>query len=586
MKKTILLANFIFLFSLVFAQTPGFKWAASVETDGFSAGHSIAVDASGNVYTTGSFSGSTTDFDPGPGVTVLSSLSKERDIFISKFDANGKFLWAKQVGSYYEHDISLGIALDALNNVYVTGYFYGTVDFDPGPGVYNLQAVGLEYMDNFILKLTSNGNFAWAKRIGGKFEDISKSITVDPKGNVYTTGYFFDTVDFNPGAGVYKLVSQKLKNGSEYTDGFILKLNTAGDFVWAKRIGGDNVDYCHSITSDKFGNVYTAGSFTNTVDFDPGPGIVELMGGNPEDAFILKLDSSGYFVWAKSFAGINHQIGYSIALDAMGNVYTIGMFESKTDFDPGAGTFELSASGSRTVFISKLNSSGNFVWAKDLGEMDFSLITHVNEDPLHLWGFTVDKAGNIYRTGALEDLLDFDPGSATFNLSSKGGYDIFISKLDSAGKFKWAHRIGEKSDDVGNAIAVDNKGNIFTTGWFQDSVDFDLGSGKFNLTSYGNHALFINKMGEGTGSTKEFIKKSNFKIYPNPSSGILNIDLENLNNSNIKIQIINSIGQIMLEQTTKSQHSQFDIKDLSNGLFLVKVMDGNSILTFQRIIKQ
>lgn len=587
MKKTILLVN-AFVFTLILnAQTPNFKWAVSAETGGFVAGHSIVTDASGNVYTTGSFSG-TCDFDPGPGNAILYSLSEEADIFISKFDANGKFLWVKKMGSYYKDDLSFGIALDAKNNVYVTGIFYGTVDFDPGPGVYNLKIEDLQYSDIFILKLTSDGNFVWARQLQGKSEEMVFSIAVDDLGNVYTAGRFLDTVDFNPGAGVYKIGHSKAKNGSDYFDGFVLKLNASGNFVWAQRVGGDHQDKCNSIAADKFGYIYMTGEFTNKVDFDPGSGIFELQTsqGGTQDIFILKLDTSGAFVWAKSMMGVNEQIGFDIKLDNWGNIYTTGSFQSTTDFDPGAGVYELtpSNSGYSHVFMTKLNANGSFVWAKDLGEMDFSLLGDNFSPRLHLWEFAIDKFGNIYRIGGFNVPTDFDPGPGTFNLTSSGGYDIFISKLDSAGKFIWAQKMGSKSDDVGNGIALDASGNILITGWFKDSVDFDLGTGKYNLKSLGDHALFINKMGQGTGDIKGNIVKSNITIYPNPASNILNID--NINNTNSKIQIFNSLGQILLDESLLPNHSSLDLQKLPSGLLIVKVIERGNVLSVQRILKQ
>ena len=126
-----------------------------------------------------------------------------------------------------------------------------------------MTSVGLD--DIFISKLDSAGNFVWAKNFGGTAGDYGTSIATDVAGNVYTTGNFYNTVDFDPGSGINNLTS------AGQNDVFILKLNTQGGFEWAKNVGGGSVDEGTSIAVDAIGSVYTIGSFTNTADMDPGP---------------------------------------------------------------------------------------------------------------------------------------------------------------------------------------------------------------------------------------------------------------------------------------------------------------------------
>ena len=126
--------------------------------------------------------------------------------------------WAKAMGgtSSYDHDYAKSIAVDSSGNVYTTGYFYGTVDFNPGTGVFNLTSAGVS--DIFISKLDASGNFVWAKAMGGTSTDLGYSIAVDGSGNVYTTGYFCGTADFNPNSGgVFNFTS------TGYNDIFVTK---------------------------------------------------------------------------------------------------------------------------------------------------------------------------------------------------------------------------------------------------------------------------------------------------------------------------------------------------------------------------
>ena len=247
--------------------------------------------------------------------------------------------------------------------------------------------------------------------------------------------------------------------------------------------------FSSSIVLDASGNVYTTGNFVDTTDFDPGPGRFNLISADgASDIFVSKLDASGNFVWAKNMGGpvSGGGSGYSIALDALGNIYTTGFFEGNTDFDPGAGVFNLtSVSIFADVFVSKLDASGNFIWAKNMGASGEDFGNSI----------AVDASG-VYITGDFQGIVDFDPGTGTNNLTSAGGRDIFISKLDPSGNFLWAENTGSTSDDEGQSIAVDVSGNVYATGYFRGTADFDPGPAVFNLTSAGNTDVFIVKLSQ------------------------------------------------------------------------------------------
>ena len=194
---------------------------------------------------------------------------------------------------------------------------------------------------------------------GGTQLDYVNGMAVDSSGNVYTTGTFRGTADFDPGAGTANLTS----NGND--DIYVSKLDSSGNYVWAKNFGTASCcEQGYGIAVDSSGNVYTIGTFKNTVDFDPGAGTANLTASGFLDAFVLKLDSSGNYVWAKSFTGTGNVYAASMAVDSSGNIYTTGYFTETADFDPGAGTANLTSNGGYDVFVSKLDSSGNYVWAK------------------------------------------------------------------------------------------------------------------------------------------------------------------------------------------------------------------------------
>ena len=256
-------------------------------------------------------------------------------------------------------DAGLSIATDTNGSVYTTGVFNGTVDFDPGAGVTNLISAG--GFDIFVSKSDSAGNLVWARRLGGTGTDESHGVAVDGSGNVYSTGIFNGTADFDLGAGISNLTSV----GS--ADIFVSKLDAAGNFVWAKRFGGVAFDRSNGVSLDGSGNVYTTGYFNGTADFDPGGGVTNLTSAGLEDIFVTKLDSAGTFVWAKQLGGTSGDQSNGIAVDGSGNVFTTGYFRGTADFDPSGGVTNLTSAGFEDIFVSKLDSAGNFVWARQLG---------------------------------------------------------------------------------------------------------------------------------------------------------------------------------------------------------------------------
>ncbi len=478
MKKYLLFIVAIMLAGGAFAQT--FQWAKSTGGTTKDEGISITADAAGNSYSTGSFRG-TVDFDPGPGIANLTSVG-DNDIFVSKLDAAGDFVWAKSFGSAV-YDVGIDIAVDASGNVYTTGNYSGAVDFDPGPGTTTLTSAGAS--DIFISKLDAAGNFVFARSMGGATVDGGLSIAVDVNGNIYTTGAYSGTADFDPGAGVFSMSS--LKAGDDI---FVSKLNSAGSFVWARTAGGGNSDQGTSITVDASATVYITGFFTGDANFNPlgfgAGGLFSAVGGT--DIFLLKFDTEGGFIWAKTMGGSGNDVGYSIAVDATGNVYSTGFFSGTADFDPGAGVSTLTSVGSVNqvdIFVSKLDALGNFVMAKGMGGTNGDVG----------YSISVDAANSIYVYGAFAGTADFDPGAAVNNVTSAGLADVFISKLDASGNFVSIKTFGGTADDIGYAMALDAAGNMYGIGIYSGTADFDPGPNVFNLTSAGNQDIFNFKIG-------------------------------------------------------------------------------------------
>lgn len=470
------LINILIFTSSFHAQVPNFQWAKQMGGTGSGFGQAITTDTNGNIYSTGYFQ-STTDFDPGSAVLNLSpSGTFNYDIYVQKLDSNGILLWAKQMGGSGS-SYGKAITVDDNGNVYTTGYFSETTDFDPGLGTVNLTAAGGE--DIFIQKLDTDGNLMWVKQMGGTDQERAHSICIDRNGDIVTTGSFKGTADFDPGSPIVNLISEGAK------DIFVLKLDNNGDFIWANQFGGINSENGESVVTDTNNNIYTTGEFSSLMDFDPGAATVNLTPAGFNDIFIQKLDPNGDFIWVKQIGGTSYDVGFANTIDRNGNIYTTGQFRNTVDFDPGSGVNNLTSLGIEDIFIQKLDANGNLLWVRQIGgisnDYGYSIITDAN--------------GNVYTTGVFRDVVDFDSGPGNTNNISNGGFDFFIQKLDSSGNFLWVHQIGAINFDYAESIAIDSSGNIYTTGNFQGTVDFDPEAGVTNLTGVSNKDIFILKLG-------------------------------------------------------------------------------------------
>lgn len=454
-----------------------FVWAKGVGSIDEDRGRDITVDANGNIYTVGFFNG-TVDFDPSASIFNLISAGNN-DIFITKMDKDGNFIWAKQMGGA-GYDSGFGITLDSNGNIYTTGYFFDTADFDPSTSTANLISAGME--DTFVTKLDNNGNFLWAKRIGGANYNVGNDIVVDLNNNVYFTGYFSGTTDFDPGAGTAELIAPNFST----TNIFVAKLDSNGSFIWAKSMTGTEPGYGYSIALDSNNNVYTTGTFMGTVDFNPGASTYNLTSAGFYDAAISKLDSNGNFVWAKQIGGTDIDDGgnIGISVDSNNNIYITGTFQGTADINPNAaGIFNLTSAGISDVFVTKLGSAGEFVWGTSMGGTNWDISSDIS----------TDANGDVYITGYFNGTADFDPSTSIFNLNSNGNYDIFAVKLNNNGTFNWAKGMGGTDDDRASSLFTGADG-IYITGGFNGVADFDPGMGTSNINSAGSFDIFISKL--------------------------------------------------------------------------------------------
>ncbi len=444
-------------------------------------GAGVATDSAGNIYVAGYFDYYCEfKFPEGNDIYFLDPYEPDQS-YLVKFSPSGAYLWSRAWGGSSDSDRAYAVAVDGSGKIYVAGRFEGNADFDPGDGVEMRTSVNI-WDDVYLSKFDSSGNFLWVQTWGGTGDDWAYGVAVDNSGNAFVTGDFEESADFDPGIGV----DTHYSNGD--SDVFISKFDSSGNFQWARTWGGGGWETSADVTVDGSGSVYGAGHFSGTVDFNPGSGVDNHTSSGGSDAWFIKLDSSGGYVWAKTWGGSGGDTGRGIGTDGSTSVYVTGLFTGTVDLDPGGSSDEHSANGNQDVYVTRFDYSGNYQWARTWGGAKMDYGNDVD----------ADSSGNVFITGLFRLSVDFDPGSGV-DMHSAGWYDIYLSKFDSSGNFQWAHTWGDDSADEGWGVAVDGSGNASITGDFKGSIDFDPGSGEdWHTSVQDDDAFLIRLLPDGT----------------------------------------------------------------------------------------
>jgi len=435
---------------------PGYDWGEGIGSTGEDVGFDLAVDAQDNIYITGCFEGNV-DFDPDPdGYSKV--LSKgEADAYLLKLDKLGDFKWVKTWGAGL-WDEGHALAVDSDGNIYVTGYFQGSVYFNSNSSEKRTSAGG---GDVFLCKYNSAGLFQWVQAWGGVDQSIwdeGHGLAIENPQEIFVTGVFRGTIDFNPGSGIDN------QPGFNEKDAFLSKFDGNGNYIWAKTWGGGIWDEGNGLDLDYNNDVYITGYYGYVdCDFDPGPGYVPgaYIGG--EDVYLLKLDNNGNFVWVKNWGSASGDDGGLDVTCTNGYYPTVtGYFSGTVDFNPNSGSDPRTSNGSTDVFVTSISYTGSYdftrVWGGSGRDIGYDIVYDNDKDELLV-------------VGSFEDLVDFDFGALQDLHQSNGGKDIFLSCMSWVGSFRWAYTWGGMGIwDEGHAI---DTGSYYVTGKYSNTVDMN-----------------------------------------------------------------------------------------------------------------
>jgi hypothetical protein len=421
------------------------EWGSATDDEGFV----VTTDASGNILVGGYFTG-TVDFGCGP---LAAPANGTDGALLLKLGPTGNCLWNKVFGSTAHLN---GGVFDAAGNIYVSGWFFNTIDL--GGGVFT---AGSE--DVFVAKYNAAGVHQWSKQFGDPSQQESAGMGIDSSGNVYLAGFFSGKVNFGGG--------NLATAGS--TDVYLAKLTSAGAYVWAKSFGDASPQRIYGMATDSSGNSVITGTYQGTVNFGgssfPNAGL--------NDGFLARFNSAGTHLWSKGFGDSADQQANAVAVDNVGNTYAAGQFAGTMNLGSTPATL-LTSQGGYDAYVAKLDSAGTLVWSKGLGGAG-------NQTSLAV---AVDWSGTVAISSSLMGTTDYGGGPIT---AYSAASDIVLAKYTSAGAFVWAQRFGDVGTDQARRVWFDPSGNLFATGITTTSINFGGGA----LPWAGGEDIFLVKLG-------------------------------------------------------------------------------------------
>ena len=492
------------------AQTAKWSWLKTAAGDGGGIPYSIAVDKAGNCYITGYYTGSFLQFDT---TTILSKGSY--DMFIAKYNRYGKLIWAKGAGGP-GYDWAYSVAVDGKGNSFVTGWFSGpTIFFD----TLSLKLTKIGASDTFIAKYDLNGNVVWATNFSDSSTDAGFAIAADEGGNCYVTGTYWGVI--------------RLKNGSLVSKGendiFLIKFNSDGEALWAKSAGGPDGENGFAVSLDNAGHCFLTGQtlgafFGSSITFDS-----ITVATNRSSFFVASYDEGGNAIWAKTASGDGgDDVGKSIAADMYGNCYVTGYFSSDTiTFDNVSAIRD----DWRDMFAVKYDRDGNAIWARAAGGGLFDQGGSI----------AVDDEGSCYLTGL------FDSPAIRFDstlLINQGSYDLYLTKYNSNGIVVWAKQVGGTGWDQGMGVATDRMGNVYVTGYSTSpSLDFD----SIAFRTANSADIVLAKMEQSPVETVDVEQQpNNYELnqnFPNPFNAITTIKFHVPISGAVTLDIFDQMGR-------------------------------------------
>jgi hypothetical protein len=534
---------------LINIHAQNFQWALREGLWAYDYGYGIANDASGNIYVAGKF-----EDNANFSGTIL-NCQGNHDGYVAKYNNTGTLSWIKSFGGA-NGDYFHCLAYDGSGNLAVAG----EAEWAPAGIIFQGSSITLNPIgdnDVVLAKYDVNGNLLWAKSAGAGSNDRARAVTFDATGNIYVTGMFTDTAYFG----------STMITGAGMRDVFVAKYDANGNFQWVRKGGSSGRDEAHGIKCDAAGNVYVCGFYSNNATFDTQTLVAP---NNYYEGFVIKYDPSGAQQWVKTFGGSFDDVAWAMTIDNAGKIFIAGEFNASAMF----GSTQLITSGNADVFVTCLDQSGNFIWAKRAGGSMIDRARGIGTD-----------GNNLYITGQFGSTAGFDAN----NLIAADSSDVFIAGMNNGGGFIWASAVGGPPDSLetlgyesGNAVSAD-AGNVYVTGAILNGGIF----GGQVLQPYTRTDMFLTKLNSLVGVAE--VPKQNPKnntLYPNPNNGTFYIDLNKYEEQNAEVTLYNSLGQILEKSSHKTPVLlNVDLSNHRSGVYFAVIKTENETIRQKFVIR-
>lgn len=436
-------------------------------------------------------------------------------ILVSSLQSNAQEYFNSSTFGDTFYDQVFGSCMDFNESTYIVGQYSGTITVGDSTVTYKGGNV-----DAYLAKYDRLGEPLWVLSFGNLSDASASAVTTDTEGNIYLTGYFqgsgVNSLDADPGPGEYLLSVPSALNSR---DAFIIKLDSAGSFIWAKQISnpvGAAPEDTYAIAVDSENNIYVGGRFIYA-NFDTNnPNAAAIMAeGSNFDGFLVKLNNEGNTIWSKTFKSPDNCTVRSLSIDSNDNIYVAGEFAASIKLNPDNDVMISQSNGLSDAFMVKVNGQGNYIWGSTFGGEgpdQPEVIETINND--------------IYIGGYFSSTVDMNPDvNETDTFVCNGGVDAFVSKFDQGGDFVFSYQMGSNTVDLEKvkSISEDTEGLITITGNYSDLVDFDMGPEESVSTSNGGLDHFLLQI--DTNGT--YVRHISLGSIENEGSCFAEINLDN-----------------------------------------------------------
>ena len=537
--------------------------------------------------------------------------------FVVHFQSRAQYLWANSGGGTSDEP-TISVVTDSQGNVYAAGNYEDPVTLFSNGVSSPINTSGVDGC--YIWKMDALGNLSWIVPISG-YEVKVNALAISPLDELYVVGTFHSD-----------LIVPPMDTITSYgvADCFLIKLTTDGVVERLGSYGGWENDAVRDISCDVNGDILLIGSSFQPDDITPGPAVVSSPTGG---GYIMKLDKEWNLIWYKYV----YLYLSKISIDENHNLYMSGQFNATIDFDPSAASYQLTAANDFDAFLLSLDADGEFRWVRKLSGED------ANGSYDSGRSVCTDKNGFVYFVGQCEGNLTVQTVTGNVTTTSNGLYDFFIQKYSTTGDLIWHQSYGGQGWNNCQDVLADSLGNVYLTGSFQGTADFDFGSNTEILTSTPVKFYFLHLLSDGSFSSVRstegdcisygfdiaasnpdelyvvgafagdmifgpqssvptilsngsidgmVIKMGNVVgldnasdvviplVYPNPATTSFEVlDAENI----ASIRILDVLGKEVL--FTESVGEIFNVEQLNSGTYLIILSDLNGLFSYQKLVK-